>query len=131
MTNIVNMSYTTNMKSIRYILTGQPHTITDCLDLAQKQPSSSVTVNLAARQYPIEQSVLVELVASYIWHFQDFTATCADIYGGFFLPNALGLKGKRIARADNKLQQTMEQIEAQRINIIGRERRFTDLHFNN
>lgn len=117
------------MRSIRYLLTGRPRKIDDALDLARTQHPTEVLLDLAAEQFPTDQTVLVELVAKYLWRFPTGPVRCEEVCGGFSILDDLETRSRQVAWANARLQRCVRRIGACRIRVIGSGKSFEDPGF--
>ena len=114
------------MRTLRYILTGRPHSTEDCLDLAARQPPEQVELGVAIEWFPTDQTVWAEAVAEFRWRFPSAAVRCRETCGSYSALDAPGVRRRRIAGANVQLERTIEQIESRGIAVIGRDLRFTE-----
>lgn len=69
------------MRSLRYMLTGCPHTLDDCLDLPAAQRPTKVVLELSVDDFVSDMVVVTQFVATFRWQFSGFQVVCSEIYG--------------------------------------------------
>ena len=114
------------MRSIRYLITGKPVKIDDCLDLCRRQVPREVVLDLTADDFVTEQAVLTELVARYLWRFPSREAACEEVCGRFSTFDDGWTKRRRIAQANKHLRRRLDRLGTLGIAVCSEAKRFTD-----
>ena len=113
------------MKSIRYLLTGRPYSLTDCLDFAkQAPPPVEVALGLVVSEFPTDLTVLVELVAEYTWRFNGQSVACSEVCGVFSILDDDETVTRCLADANARLRHTLEHIEARNVTVVNGDQAF-------
>lgn len=72
------------MRSIRYVLKGDPHNLDDCLDLSHREKPEEVSLELITNEMITEMHILKQLIGRYSWKFTNRNVQCEEVYGGCF-----------------------------------------------
>jgi len=100
------------MKSLSYILTDRPRTLDDCLDLARKTGQAKAQLSLTSEVTVGDTHILKQLLAMLDWQFDDRTAACASVCGGFFLDAPPSERRRRVLRANHELGRLVSWVES-------------------
>jgi len=112
------------MKSIRYLLSGKPGNVDDCLDLSKKRRLELVALSLDTEENVTEMYVMKSLFGIFDWKFENNNIRVEQVFGGYFLTDSDQRKKINIAGADRRLRNVINKIEKLHVNVIGKERRF-------
>ena len=117
------------MKSLRYILGGDPHTFDDCLDLARNHRPISVTLDLVTDEFAIDMCVICQFIGMYKWLFENRTVCCSEVYGAAHLPAGRRDEESAIAAANARLQRRLEKVAHMGVRVLGIDKRFPQIGF--
>jgi len=112
------------MRSIGYLITGRPTTMDDFLHLSRKQPPTRVEVSLGSEEFIADRTVITELVARYDWRFPALTACCEQVCGRLSLLDDRPTRRRRLERANESLQRSLERLRARGIAVSHHHSRF-------
>ncbi len=104
------------MKSIRYMLTGKPGNLDDCLDFSRKNQSCSISVNQETYTSIREVFFVIQYVAKLIWRFDAGTKAHEIIlYGETTWDGRPTRAGKE--KANRKLEKILDQIRKEGVQV--------------
>ena len=114
LTSMINMDilYRRAMRSLRYILTGRPHTVEDCLHFAREHPRAGVTLSLTTEVLLVGSEPLVEMVVEFVWHFEGGDVACRQVCAAFGVPVERATLRKRVAQANRAVRNTLRRVAA-------------------
>ena len=112
------------MRTLRYLLTGGPRSLDDCLDRSKHAPPESVAVELQARPVFSEVYDMVELRAVCDWRFNGTTVRTHEVCGVIFDRDSDDVRRQQLAGANRRLERLLEQVGALGVHPAGADRRF-------
>lgn len=112
------------MRSVRYLLSGKPGNVDDCIELSKKTRLELVALSLDTEENVTEMYVMKSLFGIFDWKFENNNIIVEQVFGGYLLTDSDQRKKTTIAGADRRLQHVINKIEKHHVNIIGKERRF-------
>lgn len=114
------------MKSIRYLLGGQPHKLDDCFDLARKLTPHRVALDLCARPWATDLELFLDLIARYQWRFPGAACECEELCAEVRLRSDRRRQQRAVAQANQRLERCLRRMEQIGIPLNGRENRFSE-----
>ena len=114
------------MRSLRYLLTGRAANVDDLLHLLDRKQPGRVRIDLSARSFVTDETVITELTALYDWRLPGSHGTCEQICGTLLAWNGPETKRRHVAAANARLQRSLERIQECRMEIAGASRRFRE-----
>lgn len=112
------------MRSISYVLRGNPRNVDDCLDLSLKENPVEVSLDLTVNKTVTEMYILKQFIGRFIWKFPNRNVRYDEIFGGCFAHETEKRQRKSIDNANFRLKNYLNRIENLDIDIIGKEKKF-------
>jgi len=112
------------MRSIRYVLGGDPHNLDDCLDLLHREKPEEVSVELITNEMIAEMYILKQLIGRYSWKFTNRNVQYEEVYGGCFAHETEQRQGLSIDNANSRFNNSIRKIENMGIEVIGSDKSF-------
>jgi hypothetical protein len=117
-----------NMRSIRYMVGGDPHNMDDCVDYAQeKEKPTGIELKLVIGQRLVGMEgewVLDEFFGRYTWTFPSFTVEYDEQYGGCYDHEPEKRRIKSAVNANRRLAGILGQFRELGFEVSGAEKRF-------
>lgn len=112
------------MRSIRYVLGGDPHNLDDCLDLLHREKPEEVSVELITNEIIAEGYILKQLIGKYSWKFTNRNVQYEEVYGGCFAHETDQRQRLSIDNANSRFNNSIRKIENMGIEVIGSDKSF-------
>ena len=112
------------MRSIRYVLGGDPHNLDDCLDISHREKPEEVSVELITNEIVAEMYILKQLIGRYNWKFTNRNVQYEEVYGGCFAHETDQRQRLSIGNANSRLEDSIRKIENMGIEVIGSDKSF-------
>jgi len=113
------------MKSIRYILGGEPRTMADCLDRALTDTPREVALELTTDESITEMFIRRQFLGVYSWRFRSGAVHCEEVYGALFLPCSPEDHVTALSAANRRLRRHLNTLRARNITVLGTEASFS------
>ena len=101
------------MRSISYILTGQPRNRTDCIDCSQRRPAKEICLKLMTNETASDEFIAKNLYATYVWVFEDRVVTYEEPYGRIIQHEPHERQCLSIDNANRRLAKALENLREQ------------------
>jgi len=112
------------MRSLWYLLTGNPRNVDDCLDLAGDKAVATVSMELRVYEFLRDIFFITQYAVKLTWQFEPGEVTHEQILVGDI--DCTGeLRKPSIEKANRCLEQLLERIERAGIRVQGGARRFS------
>ena len=112
------------MRSISYILTGEPSCFADCIDYKSSNELISVAVELK-RDETSNQQVLIRLLLGYFtWDFGNRIVTYHEQLGGIVLQESPQRQRLSVDNANRRLERRLRDFEHYGIDVRNKQERF-------
>lgn len=112
------------MRSMLYIIFGNPCNVDDCLDLSNTLITKSVNLWLDTEEIICEMYIAKRLKGIFIWEFNINKVRIEQDFGCIFFHESEIKQKEWINRSNKRLQRTINKIESHHITIIGKEQKF-------
>lgn len=112
------------MRSISYVLRGNPKNLDDCLDLSLREKPVEVSLDLLTNETITEMYTLKQFIGRFIWGFPNRNVQYDEIFGGCFARETEKRQRKSIDNANRRLKNYLNRIKILGIDIIGQENKF-------
>ncbi len=116
------------MRSMKYILGGDPSKTDDCVDYAYRHKASRIILSLLSVEEVVEMRIVRWLTGSFVWFFDDLTVTYEVVFGGVFRHEDGRRQGLSIENANARLCLELASIRQRlpQAAIEGADRRFDE-----
>ncbi|MFH1761286.1 MAG: hypothetical protein ABIA63_09325 [bacterium] len=118
------------MRSIRYLITGNPHNLDDCLDLSCREKPLEISMALEADETINSEVMVKHLIGIFRWKFPSLVIEYKKIYAGCFAQDSKEVQKSRIENANRILEECLEKIKKTGVEVKGMEKRFDYSHGN-
>ncbi len=112
------------MRSIKYILGGEPKCFADCVDYARNHEVNHVTLALKERTDHSEEVIVHRLIGVFIWDFDDRVVTYEEEFGGAVEPEEDHRNELSRDNANRRLENRLEEFEHHDIPVKNADLRF-------
>jgi hypothetical protein len=112
------------MRSIKYILGGQPKCFEDCVDYARHHDVNEVTLALKERTDHSEDVIVDRLIGVFIWDFDDRVVTYEEHFGGVIEPEDDKREELSRKNANRRLENRLDEFEHNDIAVKNAHLRF-------
>ena len=99
------------MRTISYIISGNPKNRSDCIDYASKHKIVEIKVSMKLRTSAIDQYCYDELYAVYVWEFSDTTVAYEEAHGIVYSHEPEPRRQKSVELANERLKNTLKRIK--------------------
>jgi len=112
------------MRSISYLLTGEPSCFADCVDYLSDNELIRATVELKNDDTTNQQILIGRRLGDFTWHFRNRVVTYHEEVGGIVLTESPGRQQKSLENANRRLERRLRDFEHFGIDLEGHEARF-------
>ena len=115
------------MRSLRYIIGGNPHNLDDCIDMVQKTGvvPNSVVLDLEFFEYPHDELIMIkQMISVYVWKFTDKIIKYEKICGACIFTEKEKRQKRSVDNANIRLENSLSKIDSLGIDVTGKEKRF-------
>ena len=98
------------MRTLSYILTGQPRNRTDCIDYSLKNKPKKILIELMANENVSEVFIAKNLYVTYIWVFDEFVVTYEETYGRCFQHEPYQRQCASIDNTNRRLEKALDNL---------------------
>jgi hypothetical protein len=114
-----------DMRSLPYLMTGEPRCFADCVDYRSRSKLLHVRVELKADETPPEPVAIRRLLACFVWDFENKIVACEEQMGGIVLSEPPDRQRLSLDNANRRLKRRLDEFSHFGIELNGREARFT------
>lgn len=112
------------MRTIKYILGGEPKSFEDCVDYARNHEVNEVTLALKERTDHSEEVIVHRLIGVFIWDFDDRVVTYEENFGGVVEPEDEEREKLSRQNANRRLETRLDEFEHHNIPVKNAHLRF-------
>lgn len=112
------------MRSIKYILGGNPGCFADCIDYAKNHPIKSIRLGLKTDNEITEEVILKRLVGFFTWEFENKIITYEELFGGIVESEGINRQKDSVVNANRRLNRRLKDFEQFNIEVLNNEVRF-------
>ena len=104
------------MKTVHYLISGNPRSIEDCLDICRKTKPNRVTIEVECENDFLDFDLFRRLLLRSTWYLSHRCVSCITTLGGYLLSESGQRKQIAINRANERLRVQIARIRARGIN---------------
>lgn len=112
------------MRSISYILTGEPGSFPDCIDYRSANELIRVTIELKSDETANQQVLIRLLLAYFTWDFGNRVVTYHEQMGGIVLHEPAERQLLSVQNANRRLERRLADFQHYDIDVQNKEERF-------
>jgi hypothetical protein len=104
------------MKTVHYLVSGNPRSIDDCLDLCRKTKPNRVTIEVDCENDFLDFDLFRRLLLRSTWYLSQRCFSCITTLGGYLLSESRKKKKLAINRANERLLSQLARMRERGIN---------------
>ncbi len=112
------------MRSISYILTGEPSCFADCIDYMSSNNLLRVTMELKSDETSNQQVLIRLLLGYFTWDFGNRVVTYHEQMGGIVLQEPVERQRLSVQNANRRLERRLADFAHYKIDVQNKEERF-------